>query len=249
MLEPGTLIALLIAALIFGFSLLHSSMGNGGAASYLAIMLLLGMPLLVIKPTVLTLNIIVALICTIRFYRAGLFSWRSFWPFAIASVPASFIAAMLPLPAFVDRVVVGLVLLYAAVRLFFSAVNLAQEKTAPVPVLIALPLGAAIGLVSGIVGIGGGIILGPILLRKHWAGADETRGVTAAFVLVNSIAALLPRIEGLLSLADDFLYWAPAVIVGAWIGTELSDRGRLFLIKFGRWSSVLAAAAGIKSIL
>lgn len=249
MLEPGTIIALLIAALFFGLSLLHSSMGLGGAASYLAIMLLLGMPLLVIKPTALTLNIIVALICTVRFYRAGFFSWRSFWPFAVASVPASLVASLLPLPALVDRLAVGLVLLYAAFRLFFSAVNLDQEKTAPVPILIALPLGAAIGFVSGIVGIGGGIILGPILLGKRWAGADETRGVVVAFVLVNSVAALLPRIEGMLSLPDDFVYWAPAVVLGAWIGTELSDRGRFFLIKFGRWSSLLAAAAGIRLIL
>ncbi|MGA9997623.1 MAG: sulfite exporter TauE/SafE family protein [Pyrinomonadaceae bacterium] len=249
MLEPGTIIALLVAAAIFGLSLLHSSSGLGGAASYLAIMALLGMPLLVIKPTVLTLNIIVALICTVRFYRAGFFSWRSFWPFAVASVPASFVASLLPLPALVDRVAVGLILLYAAIRLFFSSVNSEQTKMSQVPILIALPLGAAIGFVSGIVGIGGGIILSPILFGRRWADADETRGVTVAFALVNSIAALIPRVEGILSLPDGFLYWAPAVIVGAWIGTELSDRGRFFLLRFGRFSSFVVAAAGVRLIV
>jgi uncharacterized protein len=249
MLEIGTIIAVLIAAAFLGLSLLHSSLGLGGAPSYIGLMALLGMPLLVIRPTALILNIIVALICTIRFYRAGFFAWRSFWPFAVASVPASFAGAMLPLPAFVDKVAVGLVLLYAAVRLVFSTVSSSQKKGTPVPLSIALPLGAAIGLVSGIVGIGGAIILSPILLGKHWTSADETRGVAVAFALVNSVAALLPRVEGMLSLTDDLVYWAPAVIVGAWIGTELSDHSRLLLIRFGRLSSLVTVAGGIRLIL
>src|SRR5882672_6868449 len=113
----GMLIALLIAALIFVIALLYSTVGHAGASGYIAAMALFGMAPIVMKPTALTLNIIVALIGSIRFYRAGFFSWRTFWPFAVASIPASFIGGSLALPDLLYKSIVGVVLLYSAVRL------------------------------------------------------------------------------------------------------------------------------------
>src|SRR3989475_6990291 len=123
-------VTLLLAALIFIVALLYSTVGHAGASGYLAAMALFGVAPIVMKPTALTLNIIVALIGSIRFYRAGFFSWRTFWPLAVASIPASFIGGSLALPDLIYKSIVGVVLLYSAVRLFFSARVAAENEEA-----------------------------------------------------------------------------------------------------------------------
>src|SRR6266478_4233507 len=126
--DVSTIIVLLLAILIFVIAVLYSTVGHAGASGYLAAMALFGMTPLVMKPTALVLNIIVAVIGTVRFYRAGFFSWKVFWPFAAASIPASFIGGSLTLPISIYKSIVGLVLLYSAVRLFFSAQTADQKK-------------------------------------------------------------------------------------------------------------------------
>src|SRR5438067_8179294 len=139
-----TTIALLIALLMFAVALLYSTVGHAGASGYLAAMALFNTPPALMRPTALTLNIIVATVGTIRFLRAGFFSWRTFWPFAIASIPASFLGGWLPLPASVYKGLVGAVLLYSAVRLVFSWKRSDSPNTELAPVGLALILGAAI---------------------------------------------------------------------------------------------------------
>ena len=243
--DPSTIFALLIAALILIVALLYSTVGHAGASGYLAIMALFGTPPSAMKPTALVLNIIVAVVGTLRFYRAGFFSWRTFWPFAVASIPASFVGGALSLPVPVYKSIVGLVLLYSAVRLFFSAGTADTRKATPVPIWIALLLGAAIGLLSGLTGVGGGIFLSPILLLVGWAKTKETSGVAAAFILVNSVAGLLGHISAVSYVPPDITYWAPAALIGGWIGTELGTR---FLPVTGirRWLSVVLVLAGLK---
>src|SRR5689334_19510447 len=147
--SPMTLtVTLLIAALIFVVAVLYSTVGHAGASGYLAAMALFGLAPAVMKPTALTLNIIVATVGTIRFLRAGFFSWRTFWPFAVASIPAAFLGGWLTLPAVVYKAIVGIVLLYSAVRIFFSARGGDDQPTRKPPIAIALLLGAAIGLLS-----------------------------------------------------------------------------------------------------
>jgi uncharacterized membrane protein YfcA len=222
-LDPATIIAGLIAAVIFVFAVLYSNTGEDAAPGFLAAMALYGMNPLTMKPAALSLTVIVALVSTIRFYRSDFFSWRTFWPFAAASIPASVLGANLGLSDFFYRMVVSLVLLYSAARLIFSGEANIKKKTAGFPIPLALLLGAAIGLLSGLAGVGGGIFLSPLLLMGS-SRADEVRGVSAAFVLVNSMAGLIvsgPTVPFLLS---DMVYWAPAALVGAWIGTELDMR-------------------------
>src|SRR5258706_14002165 len=127
--DVSTIIVLLLAILIFVIALLYSTVGHAGASGYIAAMALFGMAPLVMKPTALTLNIIVALIGTVRFYRAGFFSWRTFWPFAVASIPASFIGGSLTLPISIYKSIVGVGLLYRSLRLFFRAQTADQKKT------------------------------------------------------------------------------------------------------------------------
>jgi uncharacterized protein len=243
--DQALVIALLIAALIFVVALLYSTVGHAGASGYLAAMALFGMAPFVMKPTALSLNILVAIIGTIRFYRAGFFAWRTFWPFAITSIPASYIGGALVLPVPVYKSVVGIVLLYSAVHLFFSATKADKKVTKQVPVVIALILGAALGLLSGLTGVGGGIFLSPLLLIMGWARTKETSGVSVTFILVNSIAGLLGHVSSIAFIPNDITYWAPAALVGGWIGTELGTQV-LPVAQIRRWLSVVLVLAGLK---
>jgi len=243
----GMIIALLIAALIFVIALLYSTVGHAGASGYIAAMALFGMAPLVMKPTALTLNIIVALIGAVRFYRAGFFSWRTFWPFAVASIPAAYLGGSLTLPVSVYKSIVGVVLFYSAIRLFWSAETADKQETSLVPIWAALIVGAAIGLLSGLTGVGGGIFLSPVLLLMHWAKTKETSAVSAAFILVNSIAGLLGNVPAISFLPNELVYWAPAALVGGWIGTELGTRV-LPISGIRKCLSVVLVLAGLKLI-
>ncbi len=243
--NTATIIALVIAGLIFAVALLYSTVGHAGASGYLAAMALFGISPLVMKPTALVLNIIVALIGTVRFYRAGFFSWRAFWPFVVTSIPASFIGGSLTLPVPIYKSIVGVVLLYSAVRLFFSARRADKKKTTPAPIVLALVIGAVIGLLSGLTGVGGGIFLSPVLLLMHWAKTKETSGVAVAFILVNSIAGLLGHVSSVSLVPPEIIYWAPAALIGGWVGTELGTRV-LPVEGVRRWLSVVLVLAGAK---
>src|SRR3989440_6544257 len=243
--DTAMMIALLVAILIFVVALLYSTVGHAGASGYLAAMALVGMTPLVMKPTALVLNIIVALIGTVRFYRAGFFSWRTFWPFAVASIPASFIGGSLTLPVSIYKSIVGVVLLFSAIRLFVSSGKADKQKTTLVPIWMALIIGAAIGLLSGLTGVGGGIFLSPVLLLMHWAKTKETSGVAVAFILVNSIAGLFGHAASVSVVPSTIAYWAPAALVGGWIGTELGTRV-LPIAGVRRWLSLVLILAGGK---
>ena len=237
---------------MFAVALLYSTVGHAGASGYLAAMALFGTPPALMRPTALTLNVIVAVVGTIRFVRAGFFSWRTFWPFAVASIPASFVGGWLTLPASIYKTLVGVVLIYSAVRLFVSAKRGDADEITQAPIWLALILGTAIGLLSGLTGVGGGIFLSPLLLLFGWAGTKETSGVAVTFILVNSVAGLLGhglfnQFQTLNSLPREALIWAPAVLVGGWIGTELGTR-RLPVAGIRRWLSVVLILAGLKLV-
>jgi len=245
--DTGVVIVLLLAVLIFVIALLYSTVGHAGASGYIAAMALFGMAPMIMKPTALTLNIIVALIGSVRFYRAGFFSWRTFWPFVVTSIPAAYIGGSLTLPIPVYKSVVGVVLFYSAVRLFWSAGSADSKKARLVPIWLALIVGAAIGLLSGLTGVGGGIFLSPVLLLMHWATTKETSGVSAAFILVNSVAGLLGQLPAISYVPHNLIYWAPAALLGGWIGTELGTRV-LLVSNIRKWLSVVLVLAGLKLI-
>jgi len=234
-----------LAALIFVVALLYSTVGHAGASGYLAAMALFSISPLQMKPTALVLNILVAIIGTVRFYRAGFFSWPIFWPFIVTSIPASFIGGALTLPVPIYKSIVGLVLVYSAVRLFFSATRGDDRETSRAPLLAALLIGAIIGLISGLTGVGGGIFLSPVLLLMHWAKTKETSGVAVAFILVNSISGLLGHVSSLALVPHEIIYFAPAAIIGGWIGTLLGTRV-LPVAGIRRWLSVVLVLAGAK---
>lgn len=240
--------AYIVAGLILLAAVLYSSVGHAGASGYLAVMALTGMSAAVMKPTALTLNILVATIGTIQFYRAGCFSWRLFWPFAVASIPAAFVGGAITLPPAYYKPAVGVVLLCAAARMLVVAARPTSVQPRHPPLWAALLSGAAIGLLSGLTGTGGGIFLSPLLLLAGWAGTRETSGVSVAFILVNSIAGLLGAIGKLKDIPPEFPLWALAAIAGGTVGAYLGAR-RLTIPWLRRLLAVVLVVAGWKLIL
>jgi len=215
---------IILSVLIFAAGLLYSSVGHAGASGYLAAMALFGLAPQVMKPTALVLNILVATIATVQFYRAGRFSWNVFLPFAVTSIPFAFIGGTLSLPSSIYKQMVGLVLMFAAYRFLKYRQSAIADATRPLSLLAALLSGAGIGLISGAVGVGGGIFLSPLLLFMGWAGTKQTAGVAAAFILVNSIAGIAGHMVSVKFLPDDIHALAFAAVVGGAIGSHFGSR-------------------------
>jgi uncharacterized membrane protein YfcA len=177
-------------------ALLYASVGHAGATGYIAVMTLLGMPAAAVRPTALLLNVIVATIASVQFIRAGHFRSRLFWPLAVASVPCAFVGGMLTLPTAAFEAVLGGVLLASAARMLFDARSPAADDGTTVPLTRSRPpvvwaaIGGAIGLLSGLTGVGGGVFLTPALLAIGGAPVKTIAAVTAPFILVNSLAGL-----------------------------------------------------------
>ena len=238
-----------LAILILATALLYSSVGHAGASGYLAAMALMGVAPAVMKPTALTLNIFVATIATVKFYRAGCFSWSLLWPFAVASIPCSFIGGAITLPGHLYKTAVGIVLLFAAYKLFRiarQAVDV-QATLRPVPLWAALLSGGVIGLLAGLTGTGGGIFLSPLLLFMGWAETRQAAGASAVFILVNSIAGLLGNVSSVGALPGSIFVFAPAAIIGGLIGAEYGSK-RLASANLRRLLAVVLIIAGCKLI-
>jgi uncharacterized membrane protein YfcA len=242
---------LLLAAFFFVAALLYASVGHAGASAYLAIMALAGVSPDVARPTALALNIVVATLVSYRFWRAGHISWRVLAPFLIGSIPLAFFGGSLPVAPGLYKNLVGVVLLLAAVGMALSARRAALADAGRVephaPALPAVGTGAAIGLLSGLTGTGGGIFLSPVLLLAGWAQMRAASGMAAVFILGNSIAGLAGNVSRLASLPSTLPIWAGAVIVGAAIGSEVgSRRGRIVYLRAAL--SVVLVIAGFKLI-
>jgi len=238
---------ILLAVLIFLAAALYSSVGHAGASGYLAAMALMSVDPSIMKPTALCLNVLVAAIATVQFMWVGAFSWRLFWPFAATSIPLAFVGGRMTLPGHYYRPLVAVVLLLTAIRLFFWRTSQNAIPAAPPRVMIALLAGAIIGLLAGLTGTGGGIFLTPLLLFLGWAQPRDAAGVTAAFILVNSIAGLAGLLSGLHSLPAALPWWAAAAFGGGVLGSYLGSR-RLGNIALRRVLAVVLIVAAVKFI-
>lgn len=184
----------LFLALLFIVAFLYSSVGHGGASGYLALMALFGLAPALMRSSALILNIFVSFVSFFQYYRGGYFKWKLFLPFAIASIPMSFFGAFITIDAMMYKKILGILLIFPILRLL-GLIGKESDMEKEVNIGIALLIGASIGLLSGMIGIGGGIILSPLILIFHWANMKQTAAVSALFIFVNSIAGLI----GLLS--------------------------------------------------
>ena len=228
----------------------YASVGHGGASAYLAVMALAGVAPQEMRPIALVLNVLVSSLATWKFHRAGHFRWRLFWPFAVVSIPMAYLGGAVTLPGQAYKIVVGVVLLYAALQLWLSGKRGEEMRAVREPPLGgAMAIGAAMGLLAGLTGVGGGIFLSPLLLMLGWAGTKQTSAVAAPFILVNSLAGLA-AVFATKSVALPSYVWilAAAVLVGGWLGAEYGSR-RFANPSIRRLLAVVLALAGGKMVL
>ncbi|MEP7379896.1 MAG: sulfite exporter TauE/SafE family protein [Chloroflexota bacterium] len=218
---------LLLAALFLVAAALYASVGHAGASAYLAAMALLGVAPDVARPTALALNICVASFVTIRFWRAGLLQPRALLALVVASIPLAFIGGAIHIPPSLYKPLLGAVLLVASAGFLRTARRAADESTDEpprIPLLPALVVGGAIGLLSGLTGTGGGIFLSPLLILAGWTTTRQASGLASGFILVNSIAGLSGNISAVGGVPASLPLWIAAVLVGAVIGAEIGSR-------------------------
>jgi len=244
----ATLVAALAAGMLVA-AFAYASVGHGGASAYIAAMALAGVAPAEMRPIALSLNLLVSGIATYKFARAGYFRWRLFWPFAAVSVPLAFVGGAITLPGHAYKVLVGVVLIYAAWQLWRSAkAGEEMREVRQPPVALAMVVGAILGLLSGLTGVGGGIFLSPLLLIAGWAGTKQTSAVAAPFILVNSIAGLAAGFTmKSATLPPQIWMLALAVLAGGWLGAEYGSR-RFTNPFIRRMLAIVLALAGAKML-
>jgi hypothetical protein len=222
--------AVLMLLAVGGVAFLYSGVGHGGATGYLAAATLLGLAPAVARPSALWLNCLVASIAFWRFRRAGFFDSRTFVPVAVASVPCAWLGSRLHLEGYGYAVVLGTALVGAGWFLGWGRREADPEVSRRVSWPLALLAGGGLGWLAGLTGIGGGVVLTPLLILLHWAPAKVAGGVSALFIVVNSVA-------GLIGLGRQAFLWHP-VFVGA---LALGFGGALLGSQFGvnRWHPVV----------
>lgn len=243
LLEPSVSYWLLLLVVLA--AILYSSVGHGGASGYLAAMALFGLEPAMMKPAALTMNIFVTLLVLWRVSRATPFNWRLFLPFVVASVPMAFIGGAYTINSTAYKTMVGLALLLAMWRLLWEGDD--SDRIQGPALWVALPVGALLGLVAGLTGVGGGIFLSPLLLLFHWTSMRGSVTIAAAFILLNSIAGL----AGYASTATHWPTGIPVLVIaallGGLIGSELAAR-RLAPTQLRKVLAVVLAIAGAKMI-
>ena len=240
---PEQLPLLAVAVLVVAF--LYSSVGHAGASGYIAVMSLFSLAPETIKPTALLLNILVASIGAWQFWRAGHFSWRLFWPFALLSMPAAFLGGYINLPTHLFKASVGLVLWFSAARFLLrpGSDDVVREPSHTT----AISIGAGLGLLSGLTGTGGGIFLTPLLLILRWARAKTAAAVSALFILVNSASGLLGNVANTHRLPPLAFVLAVGVVIGGAAGSYFGSR-RFPHTVIKRLLSIVLLIAGAKLI-
>lgn len=220
-----------IAILIAIAAALYSSVGHGGASAYLAIMALFSLGPEVMRPTALALNLVVATFAAARFALKGQTNWKLLAAFAITAAPAAYFAGRIELAPEIYRPIVAVVLLFAAVRLFWQPERLVARPVHTPSLLTTLPAGAALGALAGLSGTGGGIFLSPLIILFGWEDARKTSGVAAAFIVLNSAAGLAGNLASIRQLPVELPILAVSVfsgaLLGTWLGVSRLPRHRL----------------------
>jgi uncharacterized membrane protein YfcA len=217
--------------LLGGMAFLYASVGHGGASGYLAVLAIFAVAPAVMKQTALVLNLGVSLLAFYQFYRQKYFRFELFWPFALTSVPMSYLGAQFVLSDANYKRILGICLVIAIVRML-ATFKSDEQRFVSLP--LALIFGAVIGLFSGMIGIGGGILLSPILLLMRWATLKEAAAISALFIFVNSVAGLLGLKNGI-HVDQTLIFWITSALVGGMFGA--------------RWGAQIASNKAVKWVL
>lgn len=233
----------LFIPLLFIVAFLYASVGHGGASGYLALMALFNFNPSIMKSSSLVLNIFVSFISFYQYYRGGNFKWKLFWPFVIASIPASFIGAYITLDAVAYKKILGILLVFPILRLLGIIGKESNKDTKEPGLVLALIIGASIGLFSGMIGIGGGILLSPVILLMHWGNMKQTAAISALFIFVNSISGLFGLLSNGTTIDPQVYSWVLVAIAGGLAGAYLGRKKLSNKVLKGMLAIVLVIAS------
>ncbi len=222
----------------------YSSVGHGGASGYLALMALFSFAPESIRYYALVLNLVVSAIAFISYFRAGFFRWRQVVPFLITSIPAAYIGATFSINPVVYKIILGIMLIIAVVRMLMIR-NTENETTHDPPFILALGIGLVLGLVSGIIGIGGGILLSPILILSKYARIKEASASSAVFIFLNSVSGLAGLMTSHFTFQPHIVYWISGVMIAGIAGSAMGSR-TFSELNLKRVLSMVLIAASIK---
>lgn len=209
-------ILFLIVLIVIAF--LYASIGHGGASGYLALMALFSLDPLMMRSSALTLNLFVAGVSFISYYRGGYFRWKILMPFIITSIPMAYLGAQMQIDPRLYKIILGIFLLIAVLRMLILKPKQGNNITDP-NLLIGLAIGAGLGFFSGMIGIGGGIILSPILILMGWATVKEAAAVSAIFIFLNSASGLVGVAQSGFNPNPEIFYWIGIALLGGILGS------------------------------
>jgi uncharacterized protein len=213
---------ILFYILLFLIAFLYASVGHGGASGYLALMALFSISPAVMKPTALLLNLFVSMVSFLQFYRGRYFLWKIFLPLAALSIPMAFLGGLIVVEDALYKKILGFLLLIPIIRFLFFK-NTDPRDMKPSSIYLSLLIGAGIGFLSGMIGIGGGIILSPILLLLKWTNQKQTAAISALFIFVNSVAGLTGQLTKGIHFSGDMVGYVVVAfaggLCGAWMGS------------------------------
>lgn len=243
MLLESSLFYLLIPIVAF----LYASVGHGGASGYLALMALFSFPPPMMKQTALLLNLFVSGGAFYHYYRAGHFNKNLFIYFAIGSIPAAYLGGMGTLDLWIYKKILGFILFFAVARMLFTHTS-KKRITQQISVIPALLMGIVIGYFSGLIGIGGGIILTPLILLLQWGNMKEAAAVSALFIWVNSASGLIGQFSSGVALSSATFILVALALAGGLLGSYFGSR-RWNNRKLEYFLALVLTTAGIKLIL
>lgn len=239
----------LLAPLVLLVAGAYAAVGLGGGTGYLAIMALAGVPPATLASTALVLNIVVTAAALARFGVAGRLRWRLLFPFLMPALPAAFIGGLVSAERHVFFAVLSGTLVLAGVAMLRTSTHAAEREELPPPATlyaVALPAGAAIGLVSGFLGIGGGVFLGPLVLLLGWAGPKQVAAMNSSLILLVSAVALAAHgLRGGIQ-TGVVVPLGIAALAGGVVGATLAEK-RLSALQLQRLFAAIVLIAAFKA--
>lgn len=209
-------------AILTVVAFLYASVGHGGASGYLALMAIFSFAPETMKPTALLLNLFVAAIAFYHYYKQGHFNKKLFLSFAIASIPMACLGGMIDVDASIYKKILGALLIFAILKML-NVIGKESQYIKDVKIWQGLLVGGIIGFFSGLIGIGGGIILSPVILLLHWGKMKEAAAVSALFIWVNSAAGLFGQLSSGVTLSSQSFFLVAFALIGGFFGSYLGS--------------------------